>query len=152
SERPRSLVVWGRGDGGIVAECDRSLYVTSGLPVVWCRGKEILGKDYVGALPMQPRALTLSVGDRVLINASGESDEPEQRVLAFPEPDLLGQVRAGERVVMDDGKIAAVVEAARPDGLVCRVTQALKSPTRLRSGKGIAFPDSQLSLPRLGVP
>jgi pyruvate kinase len=150
SERERSLVVRGPGEDGILAECDRSLYVTSGLPLVWRRGEEVLGEDHVGALPMQPRALTLNVGDRVLINASGESDESEQRVLAFPEPGLLGQVRAGERVVLDDGKVTAVVEAARSDGLVCRVTQALKSPTRLRSGKGIAFPDTQLSLPRLG--
>jgi pyruvate kinase len=28
--------------------------------------------------------------------------------------------------------------------------QAVKSPTRLRSGKGVAFPDSRLSLPELG--
>jgi pyruvate kinase len=150
SERARSLVVGGPGEGGILAECDGSLYVTSRLPLIWRRGEEVLGEGRVGALPMQPRALTLSVGDRVLINASGESDEPEQRVLAFPEPGLLGQVRAGERVSLDDGKVVTVVEATRPDGLVCRVTQALKSPTRLRSGKGVAFPDSQLSLPSLG--
>jgi pyruvate kinase len=42
------------------------------------------------------------------------------------------------------------VETTRPEGLVCRVTQAIKSPTRLRSGKGIAFPDSQLSFRELG--
>jgi pyruvate kinase len=56
----------------------------------------------------------------------------------------------GERVILDDGRLAAVVEAAGPDGLVCRITQALKSPTRLRSGKGIAFPDSELSVHDLG--
>jgi len=150
SERTRSLVVRGPGDGGILAECDRALYVTSGSPLVWRRDDMVLGEGHVGALPRQPRALTLNVGDRVLINASGESDAPEQPVLALPEPWLFGQVCAGERVILDDGKVVASVEVARSDGLVCRVTRTLKSPTRLRTGKGIAFPDSHVSLRELG--
>jgi pyruvate kinase len=148
--RERALVVREQRQGGVLAECDRSLYVTSGLPLVWERGDVVLGEGRITALPMQPRVLTLSVGDSVLLNASGESDDPAQRVLAFPEPGLLKQIHVGERVILDDGRLVAVVETARPDGLVCRVTQALKSPARLRSGKGIAFPDSQLSLRQLG--
>jgi pyruvate kinase len=150
SERERTLVVCGPGDGGIVAECDRSLYVTSGLPLVWRRGDMVLGEGRVGAFPMEPRALTLSVGDLVRLGAHGESGEPDVPVLVFPEPRLLGQVRAGERVILDDGRLAAVVEIARPGELVCRITQTVKSPTRLRSGKGVAFPDSQLSCHELG--
>jgi len=149
-ERERALVVRGPVEGGVLAECDRSLYVTSGLPLVWERGDMVMGEGRVMALPMQPRMLTFNVGDSLLLNASGESSEPAQRVLAFPEPELLEQVHVGERVILDDGRLVAVVEAARPDGVVCRVTQVLKSPMRLRSGKGIAFPDSQLSLRQLG--
>jgi len=149
-ERHRVLVVRGPAEGGILAECLGSLYVTSGLPLVWHRGDAVLGEGHVGAFPMQPKVLTLSVGDRVLLNESGEGGEPALRALAFSEPELLGHVRAGERVILDDGRLVAVAETARPDGLVCRVTQAVKSPTPLRSGKGIAFPDSPLSLRELG--
>jgi pyruvate kinase len=60
-------------------------------------------------------------------------------------------VRPGERVVLDDGKIVAVVDSRRPDGLVCAVQRTVKSPTRLRSGKGIAFPDSNLSPGSVGI-
>ena len=52
--------------------------------------------------------------------------------------------------MLDDGRIVAVAEAMRPEGLLCRVSQVLKSPAKLRSGKGIAFPDSALSLGELG--
>jgi pyruvate kinase len=149
-ERERTLVVRGAVDGGILAECDRSLYLASRLPLVWRRDRAVMAEGCVGPLPRQPRTLTLGVGDSLLLNASGESDDAAQRVLAFPEPELLQQVRVGERVILDDGKVVAVVEAARLDGLLCRVTQTLKSPVRLRSGKGIAFPDSQLSLHQLG--
>jgi pyruvate kinase len=149
-ERDRILVVRGPEDGGILAECLGSLYVTSGLPLVWRRGDVVLGEGPVGAFPMRPKVLTFSVGDCVVLNESGEGGGPDLRALAFSEPALLGQVRAGERVIFDDGRLVAVVETTRPEGLVCRVTQAIKSPTRLRSGKGIAFPDSQLSFRELG--
>ncbi|HSF02934.1 MAG TPA: pyruvate kinase, partial [Solirubrobacterales bacterium] len=150
-ERERRLVVREAAEAGVLAECDRSLYVVSGLPLVWRRNDAVLAEGCVGALPRQPKALMLGVGDSLLLNASGENADPAQRVLAFPEPGLLEQVRVGERVILDDGKLVAVVEGTRLDGLVCRVTQALKSPTRLRSEKGIAFPDSQLSLRQLGM-
>jgi pyruvate kinase len=104
----------------------------------------------VGALPRQPRELRVAVGDAFVLNATGLSADPEVRALAFPEPEMLEQVRPGERVMLDDGKIAAVAEAMTAEGLVCRVGQLLKSPTRLRSGKGISFPDTALSLGHLG--
>jgi pyruvate kinase len=151
-DRERTLMVRGTGAQGIQAECDRSLYVMEGLPLIWRRGDMVLGEGRVGALPRQPRVLSINVGERLLLNASGDSEHPTQtqHVLSVPEPELLAQIRVGERVVLDDGKLIAVVETAGRRGLLCRVARALKSPTRLRSGKGIAFPDSDLSLPHLG--
>ena len=149
-ERGRTLVVQGPGAGGVLAECDRSLYVTPGLALVWRRGEQVLAEGRVGNLPRQPGELRLAAGDAFLLNEDGQSADPKERALAFPEPQLLGQVRPGERVILDDGKLVAVAEATRRDGLLCRVQSALKLPTRLRSGKGIAFPDSELSLPQLG--
>lgn len=149
-ERERALVVRGPGAGGILAECGRSLYVTPGLALVWRRADAVMAEGRVGMLPRQPGELQLAAEDAFLLNADGLSADPKVRALAFPEPQLLAQVRPGERVILDDGKLVAVAESARPDGLLCRVQYALKSPTRLRSGKGIAFPDSELSLRQLG--
>lgn len=149
-ERERALVVRGPGEGGVRAECGRSLYVTPGLTLIWRRGEEVMAEGRVGKLPRQPGEVRLAVEDAFLLNAEGQSADLKTRALAFPEPQLLAQVRPGERVILDDGKLVAIAEATRPDGLLCRVQYALKSPTRLRSGKGIAFPDSELSLRELG--
>jgi pyruvate kinase len=54
--RPRALVVRASGEFGVLAECDHSLYVTSGLPLVWRRGRAVFEAGRVGALPLQPRA------------------------------------------------------------------------------------------------
>lgn len=148
--RARELIVRAR-DGNVVrADCERSLYLRSGLPLEWRRGGSLQGRGEIGALPRHPTVLELAPGDTFLLNASGRRDDPSAKVLAFPEPALLGQVRAGERVILDDGRIVAVVQSRGSDGLRCAVHRTVKSPSRLRSGKGIAFPDSTLSVRQFG--
>lgn len=149
-ERERVLVVLGAAEGGVLAECRRSLYITQGLPLEWRRHDEVLGSGKVGSLPRRGAALTLAIGDQLLLNASGQSEQAGAKVLALTEPGILGQLRVGERVILDDGKITAVVEETRHESVLCRVQRALKSPGRLRSGKGVAFPDSELVLSQLG--
>lgn len=128
---------------------ERSLYLRSGLPLEWRRGDSVKGSGAIGRLPRQPKVLELSPGDTFLLNASGRSADPSVEALAFPEPALLEQVQAGERVILDDGKIVAVAQSRARDGLLCAVQRTVKSPTRLRSGKGVAFPDSTLTVPQL---
>lgn len=148
--RARELTVRGRRGQTVRADCDRSLYLRSGLRLTWRRGDAVKGVGEIGALPRQPKVLELSPGDTFVLNASGRSDDPTDNVLAFPEAALLGQVQPGEQVILDDGKIVAVVQSRGSKGLVCAVQRTVKSPTRLRSGKGITFPDSTLSELQLG--
>ncbi|MGX1097617.1 pyruvate kinase [Amorphus sp. MBR-141] len=64
-------------------------------------------------------------------------------------PDVLGAVLPGHRVFIDDGKIGAVVEAARGGELVARVTRCDGGAAKLKPEKGINFPDSDLDVPAL---
>jgi len=126
------------------AECTQSLYLMSGLALAWKRGRRVRARGRVGAYPRQPATLRLSPGDAFVVSASGAPRGGRVPALCCPEPELLACVRAGERVVLDDGRIAAVVESTSAGVLRCRVLQAAKAPARLRSGKGIAFPDSRV--------
>lgn len=148
--RARRLRVRAAAPMGMRVECDRSLYLRSGLVLEWRRRGELQARGRVGALPRAPRSLLLSVGDSFLLNATGRSAERGLPALGCPEPGVLAAVRPGERVILDDGKLAAVVEGRDATGLRCRVVRTLKSPARVRSGKGIAFPDSRLALGALG--
>ncbi len=147
--RRRSLVVRARSERGVAAECDRSLYISAGLSIAWRRGDALLEEGRVGALPRQPRELKLGAGDAFVLSRTGKSADALP-ALALEESAVLAALRPGERVILDDGRLAAVIEAVRADGLLCRVQRALKSPTRLRSGKGVCFPDSALSLGAIG--
>lgn len=147
--RQRQLVVRECMPAGAQAECEKSLYVTSGLALVWKRAKRVMGRGRVGAYPREPATYALATGARFLINASGRA-AAGLPALGCPEPRILARVRAGERVILDDGKASAVVESVGRDGLRCRVLQTAKSPLKLRSGKGLAFPESRLPPGRLG--
>ena len=147
--RDRELEVRESAQGGWIAECGGSLYVVQGLALAWLRGQKTLGEGRVGKFPKQPRTLLLNIGDTLLLNPSGQCDDPKLPVLALPLPHLLEQVRAGEAVILDDGRLVAIVESVRSEGLLCRITRVLKSPARLRSGKGIAFPESRISMGHL---
>jgi pyruvate kinase len=148
--RLRELVVRETGTAGIWAECGRSLYLTAGLELTWRRRGRIKARGITGEFPARLTELFFAAGDRFLLNADGRLVDTMSAGIVCAEPALLAKVQAGERVILDDGRIAAVVESLTPGGLQCRVTHTLKSPTRLRSGKGIAFPDSALSLPTIG--
>jgi len=143
--RSRPMRVRGQGANGVLADCERTLYVRSGLRLAWQREGRVLGRGVVGALPRMPRSLEFMPGDEFVLNESGRARRRGTRVLCLPQTDLLSQVRVGERVVLDDGRIIAVVESAEPEELRCRVQKTVKQPTRLRTGKGVAFPDSALS-------
>ncbi len=60
-----------------------------------------------------------------------------------------GQIKEGEQVWFDDGKIGTVVQQVTPHGLLLRVTHARSKGENLKDEKGINFPDSTLKLPAL---
>jgi pyruvate kinase len=150
--RARELAIREASAKQVTADCDQSLFITPGLAIEWRRGRRLLGRGRIGAIPREPGDLLLNRDDRFILNETGRANRGGRMpVLLCPEPGMLKQVKRGERVVLDDGRILAVVESAATNGIVCRVTHTAKSPVRLRSGKGLAFPDSHLSLPALGA-
>lgn len=135
---------------GLVATCSRSVYAASGCKLIWQRDGTVRAEGTVGPIPDQPRRVTLTVGEHFLVSESGQSRDSRQIALALEEPALIAAVKPGERAIIDDGRIVAVVEANGKEGLRCRVTSLVKPSLRLRSGKGIAFPDSDFALDTLG--
>ncbi len=64
-------------------------------------------------------------------------------------PDVLEELRPGQQVWIDDGKVGAQVVAAGPEGVELEVIVARAKGVRLRPGKGLNFPDAELTLPPL---
>jgi pyruvate kinase len=150
--RERELVIREASAEGARAECNLSLFITPGLALEWRRGHRLLGRGRIGAIPREPCDVLLNRDDRFILNESGRAKRAGRMpVLRCPEPGVLKQVKRGERLVLDDGRIVAVVESTGAGGMVCRVTMTSKSPARLGSHKGLAFPDSHVTLSALGL-
>ncbi len=103
-------------------------------------------KSRTGAI-IRPAAKVVFRGDTILLTR--EKPVPSDQYTMQVECTLkeaLDQVRIGAAVYFDDGKIGTVVEHIRPEGLVLRVVQARDAGEKLKTGKGVNFPDTELRL------
>lgn len=115
----------------------------------------------VGDLPPGEQALILKKGDTLVLTrdllpgSPARYGDEERRELLAPArigctlPDIFDDVRAGERIWLDDGKIGGFIEAVEPGEIHVRITHARASGDKLRADKGINLPDSSLRLPAL---
>jgi pyruvate kinase len=81
--------------------------------------------------------------------AGGEHSRKTPATIACTLPEVLSQVREGERIWFDDGRIGGVVRRAASHRLDIEVTDAGEQGETLAADKGINLPDSHLELPAL---
>lgn len=65
--------------------------------------------------------------------------------------EVFEDVRAGQAIWFDDGKIGGVIESCSPDRIEVRITSADQGGVRLYAEKGINLPETKLHLPALTV-
>lgn len=110
----------------------------------------------VGALPPVEQAIRLRENDMLvltreplpgraaLIDGTGRCSAPAR--IGCTLPAIFDDVRAGEAIWFDDGKIGGVIEAVEENEMRVRVTHARPGGEKLRADKGINLPDSALKL------
>ncbi len=112
----------------------------------------------IGDLPPAVGRLHLRRGDMLVVTPDGlgrDSVPAADRRRAKPAtipctlPEVLGQVRRGERIWFDDGRIGGVIRHASPKRLRVEITEARAGGETLPADKGINLPDSDLHLPAL---
>jgi pyruvate kinase len=64
-------------------------------------------------------------------------------------PHILDQVKVGHRVFIDDGKIEAVVRSSKADYLELEIVSPHGIIAKIKSNKGMNFPDSGIKTPAL---
>ncbi|HYP04506.1 MAG TPA: pyruvate kinase, partial [Cyanobium sp.] len=104
------------------------------------------GSLVVAPLPPAPGERVLGRGDRLRLTAA-ETGEPGAIPCSLPQ--VFADVKPGERILFDDGKIGGVILSASPQELLVEITAAKPRGSRLRSDKGINLPDSHLHTPAL---
>ena len=140
-----------RGQTGWLCTCERTVYLTSRAVLTLHRDKKTLGEVRVSRLPAQPQAITLRVGDKLILTKDatlGELASAGQPAhIACTLPQVFDAAKSGQRILLDDGKIAGVIRHASADSLELEITQVAGGSAKLRSEKGINLPDTTLELP-----
>ncbi len=144
SLRWRLLTVAGRRpDGGLLLHCAKTCHFTSGLEFRQISGRARLVVDALA--PVSGERL-LHSGDALMLTA-----EPDRGPGTVPctLSEVFGDLHIGERVLFDDGRIGGVIRRVTAREVELEITAAKASGSRLRSDKGINFPDSDLRTPAL---
>ena len=111
-----------------------------------------------GDVPPRAGALRLRRGDVLQLTRAGFGQQggtssrgrrPRPAVIACTLPEVLAQVRKGERIWFDHGRLGGLVRRATPARLEIEITYARGRGEALASDKGINLPDTALSLPAL---
>lgn len=113
----------------------------------------------VGALPRLEVPLTLATGDELIVTRAttlGRNAVRDERghvltpaMIGCTAPQVFEDVRTGDRIWFDDGRIGGVVERQESDRLHVRITQTRATGATLASEKGINLPDTTLRVPAI---
>jgi pyruvate kinase len=137
--------------GGCWAEADKTAYVVPGT-VLRRESREAA----VGAFPARENTLSLQSGDVLIVTRDLEPGRPATHdragrvltpaMIGCTIPEVFDDVRAGESIWLDDGKIGGVIENVDSERVVVRISQARLGGAKLRADKGINLPESELRL------
>jgi pyruvate kinase len=151
----RMQIVQSAGQGW-VAEMNRTAYLATGMPL---RSERLEMAAEIGPLPPLVLPLVLSPGDRLYLTRSLEPGRPakldqaggilESARIGCTLPEVFADLRLGERIWFDDGKIGGVIEEVTHDHVQVQITRARAKGENLLGDKGINLPDSKLRLSAL---
>lgn len=99
------------------------------------------------------RTLSLTVGDRLILVGDTTPVEPpsdgQDARIGCTLPEAIAAMPPGQSVVLDDGRIAAVVEQVTLDEATLRVVRTKPGGQNLGAEKGINLPDTVLPVTAL---
>lgn len=143
---------------GCWVEATKTTYVVPGTVLHHERGLAN-GKDCkasVGELPPRENAITLRQGDVLILSRDLQTGHLETydsggkvlapAVIGCTIPEVLENVRPGESIWFDDGRIGGVIEKVEDMRVFVRITYPRLRTEKLRADKGINLPDSDLHL------
>lgn len=83
------------------------------------------------------------LGENAKLNKIGKAIKPAHVSISLPQ--VLSDVKIGERIIFDDGKIEGIIKSFSSKEMFVEITYTKPGGAKLKAEKGINFPDSNLS-------
>jgi len=151
-------------EGHWLVHCHKGSYLVSGCSLNWLRAEEdgsyaLQGEFNLGAFRGEELPIRLFSGDPLLLTRSQKPGRPprydhtghlrEPARIPCSLPSIIDDLKPGEPLWIDDGKLGLVVEGISDEGAILRVEHADPRGVRLRGDKGINCPQTHFTLPSL---
>jgi pyruvate kinase len=142
-------------DDGYIGLCEATSYIETGMPL-FSEKKEQGIQIQVGELPVVEMPILLKEGDqlridkkpgighRAIMDTHGHLMEVAH--ISCTAPEVFEQVKEGEKILFDDGKITGLITEVSEQHLWVSIQHATNGLAKLRSDKGINLPESTLSI------
>jgi pyruvate kinase len=156
----RTMTIVDITQSGCWGELNKTAYLVPGTVLRYKTGDGSEEEEtQVGDLPSREGRLILRQGDTLILTRNLRTGRPatfaQNGQLLTPStigitiPEVFDDVRPGETIWFDDGKIGGVIQTIEETQVLVKITHARLSGEKLRGDKGINFPDSELRLPAL---
>jgi pyruvate kinase len=159
-ERERAVTIRAVHPDHATADGDKTIYLQSNAPIALRRKKRTLRKGFGGPVAPTRSRIEVSAGDPLVLRADSTLGRPAARTasgavlrpatIACEVPAALDNVKVGDRVLIDDGKIEAVVEAVALPEVSLRVQRAGRGVAKIEAEKGINLPDTTMDIASFG--
>lgn len=145
---------------GCWASLEKTAYVVPGtqLNLKKRNGRERSAHVIDVSRKQQEQGIALEEGDALILTSDVQTGRPAMldktgqikmpATIGCTLPSVFGDVKPGEPIWFDDGKIGGIIEAAEPDALHVHINHA-PGGAKLKSDKGINLPESELHLEAL---
>jgi len=147
----RHWVVVETGADGCMATAAQTAYVSSGLTLRCSTAVD--DAVTIGELPEVEQVHRIDTGDHLTLTRTLEPATPtiagNEHCIGCTLPEVFEQAKPGERVWLDDGKIGGVILSVTSDEIDLRITDVRPGGAKLKAGKGINFPGTDLRLEAL---
>lgn len=139
------------------ASCNESAFVSSDtLLNVFLEGESSAEIHTVHELLPLEEIIYLFEGDYLKLDREAVDGEPAQydekgelikiAHISCTEPLIFDSIKADEPIFFDDGKIEGTIKSVHSDHALVQITGTKKNGGKLRAGKGINFPESELNI------
>ena len=153
-----TIKVGGKEGLGRWGTCNDSAYLATGTQLISKRTKTSTGKKIIklGELLPLEQAINLNTGDTLILtkknipghNATFHDDGTIKKHahISCTLPEIFEDVKEGEPIYFDDGKIEGTIELVEEGQLTIKITYAKDTGGKLKADKGINLPESDLKV------
>lgn len=153
--KKRKFKIKERTKKGYIATSGRTTFVATNLQLYTSK-EHGAGGIPIGNLPSMEVPVLLKVGDRLRLDKTpipgqnAKRDEAGKLLeiahISCRAPEIFTEVKPGERILFDDGKIEGRIAEVQEDQLLIDIIHTVEGGAKLRAEKGINLPDSELTI------